>query len=248
VSRDAFELLEPDDGIELVEYVARSSLISAMSKRAFDGVDTAAIASQFRRRMVIWDIESAKLKELIAAADYDVLLFDVIDERYGLLKRDSETFATRSSEFAETGFAETTEQIIGPYTDERIRLWERGWRRLRRRLKRAGKLGSVRVNEVFWASKLSDGDDYPSVAANPAAHDQVNGTIAAMYRRLERSLKPGQIYRYPSSDLVADVDHKWGIPPYHYPLSYNLRLKNYLLSERDRLIGPAPKKTNVTRT
>ncbi|MDR0591860.1 MAG: DUF6270 domain-containing protein [Bifidobacteriaceae bacterium] len=242
VSRDAFELFEPDDGVELVEYVARSSIVSAMSKRPFSGVDTTAIASQFRRRMVAWDLESTKLKELVAAGGYDILLLDVIDERYGLYQRDSETFATRSSEFGETGFAKTTtERAIAPHTAERLRLWRRGWRRLRRRLKRAGKLQAVRLNKVFWATKLSSGADHPSVAANPTAHDLVNGMIGQMYRRIERDLGPDQVYRYPASDLVADVDHKWGAAPFHYPPSYNQRLKAYLLAERERVCGSAPR-------
>ncbi|MDR1186655.1 MAG: DUF6270 domain-containing protein [Bifidobacteriaceae bacterium] len=235
VSRDVFEFFEPADGIELVEYVARSSMISAMSKRPFEGVDVDAIQSAFRRRMVGWDLGSTKVKDLIAEADFDIILIDLIDERYPLLRRGRETFATDSSEFEETGFVETSERRLDWRSRERLAAWRRAWRRLARELKRAKKLDAVRLNRAFWATKMSDGTDYPGVAVNPAAHGQVNAVLAQMYAWIERDLDLSQVYDYEDSELTADTEHKWGTAPYHFPPAYNQRLKANLLAERRQL-------------
>ncbi|MDR1392410.1 MAG: DUF6270 domain-containing protein [Bifidobacteriaceae bacterium] len=231
VSRDAYELFEPADRVELVDYVARSSVISAMSKRPFSGVSTDAIASQFRRRVVGWDLASTHLKDLIAQANFDILLLDLVDERLPVLRRDRQTFATQSPEFIETGFQLGSEERILGFTEARFRLWRQAWRRLVRQLNKAGKLQAVRLNQVYWATKLPDGSDTPAYAADPARHQQVNGALDQMYSEIGRYLNPSQVYQFLPSDLTSDPGHRWGLAAYHYPASYNQRLKAKLLAE-----------------
>jgi hypothetical protein len=235
VSRDAFELFDPTDQVELVEYVARSSMISAMSKRPFEGVNTPIINSQWRRHRVQWGLESAKVKDSIAEAAFDLILIDLIDERYPLLRRDRQTFATVSSEFLETGFVKTTEKTLNWDSAYREVLWRRAWKRLARQLNRVGKLDAVRLNRVFWATKMSDGTDYPIAGADRTTHERINALLERMYAWITEDIDPNQIYDYEDTDLTADIDHIWGTAPFHYPLAYNQSLKAKILAERDRI-------------
>ncbi|MDR2565032.1 MAG: DUF6270 domain-containing protein [Bifidobacteriaceae bacterium] len=232
VSRDVFEHLGPEDGIELAEYVARSSLVSAMSKRPFTGVDTAAIESAFRRSRVEWDLGSTKLRQLVRDGDFDILLMDLIDERYPLFQRGRECFATVTDEFRESGFQRGAERDIGAYSDERFQLWQRAWRRWVRLLRRAGALGKLRVGRVYWSTMVSKTVPYPPAAADPNGYRRVNDSLDQMYRHMARDLRPEQFYRYPEAALYAAENHKWGSAPYHWGPAYEEALKAHLLAER----------------
>lgn len=92
VTRDAFEFAGDYPPLTLHGYYARSALVSATDARPFPGVPLERIQSPFQRRMVQWDITGAALAE-IAKADYDLLVYDAIDERYpgaGLVERSQE--------------------------------------------------------------------------------------------------------------------------------------------------------------
>lgn len=44
-------------------------------------------------------------------------------------------------------------------------------------------------------------------------------TLSVMYEHL--ATVPGiRFIDYPGELLVADTDHKWGVPPFHYPEAY----------------------------
>jgi hypothetical protein len=210
-------------------------MISAMSRRPFTGVDTAAIESPFRRRMVTWDLESARLKQLIADGEFDILLLDLIDERFAVLRRGRETFATVSPEFSETGFRVGSEKTISRFSKSYMRLWRRAWKRLVRLLKEANKLDSVRVGRVYWATKMADGSAPPPAVGAVAGLKRVNRYFDEMYAWMARDLQPGQFYDYTESELTLDPNHKWGVAVYHYPPSYNERLRARLISERELL-------------
>jgi hypothetical protein len=232
VSRDAFELFSEDDGVELVEYVARSSVISSMSKRPFTRVRAHAIKSKFRRRMVIWDLESTKVKELIRRGAFDILLMDFIDERFDLLRRGRETFATCSSEFLEARFIPSSERRIEAFSEDYLKAWRKAWTRFVGLAEGCGKLGSVRLGRVKWADSLPDGTPLPEEAQEPPGCERANSFLEELYSWAAQSLDPEQFYDYPDAELVCDPNHKWGLSHYHYVPAYNEHLVANLIRER----------------
>ncbi len=84
VSRDIFNLEESRD-FKLTDYYARSSMASLCSEAYENEEALSRIPSAFRRRMVACDFskEILSAKDKFAAAD--VILIDLIDERFDLI-------------------------------------------------------------------------------------------------------------------------------------------------------------------
>ena len=161
VTRDAFEL-DTTGELTLVGYFARTSLGSAFRRKAVSGVDTSTIASAFQRRIVEWDLTKS-LEETLRSSDFDLMVYDPIDERFALADFGADGIATVSNEFlsASSSVPYTT---VKSGTEEFTRLWTTGWYRLLAVLDALGMRSQLRVNRVFWAEECegsaSFGDSY----------------------------------------------------------------------------------------
>ncbi|VXA94579.1 conserved hypothetical protein [Luteimonas sp. 9C] len=168
---------------------------------------TPEIASRFQRRMVEIDLRR-RAPTMIAAAHFDVLLVDLIDERFNLARfGGSNTLPelfTLSRELA--GVCGWAGPIVTPGTNQHLGAWKRGVGRL---LKLVDP-GRIVVNRAFWAATLEDG----TPLENQAMIAESNRVLEVMYGYLERN-GVGAVIDYPDG-VVADPNHKWGIAPFHY--------------------------------
>ncbi|MBB3009220.1 DUF6270 domain-containing protein [Cupriavidus alkaliphilus] len=214
VSRDVFNHAGQGE-FEIVDYVARSSISSMFAGKPFEDTFSNRLNSKFQARMVNLDIVK-QARYRLATVDADVILIDLIDERFNLVEVENARYCTASSEFIATGaLAELPSYTLVPSGSERfLRLWKAGWRSLVQLLESRGKLPKVRVNKVFWQAKTSSGADFPKISANNV--DAANVTLNVMYEYMATFLEPDQFFEYDESVMRCTDTHDWGPAPFHY--------------------------------
>lgn len=226
VTRDAVDVVSEDHDIEVDRYFARSALASALGPAPFHGVEVGTIESDFRRGLVEADLASTFL-DVIRGGEFDLIVYDPVDERFDLLEREDGARATLSGEFAEAGYDVTQDDRIASGTDDAFNRWATAWDCLVTELRDRGMLDRLRVNQVFWATTLEDGTPLPdrfSAGAVAAANEY----LGRIYAVVAASLPESQVYSYADEDLVAAVDHRWGVGPVHFADRYYRRCAAHL--------------------
>ena len=218
VSRDIFNL-EESRSFKLTDYFARSSMGSLASPPYSNTKALNRIPSAFRRRMVSHDFS----KELLIAdhkiARAHIILIDLIDERFDLIKLPTGQIITHSSELSESGLL--NESMIDGYrsiqhgSEEHRELWLRGMYLFLDLLKKHKKLDRLIVNKVYWASEFEK-DSQTEFPVALKTIERANTELDWMYSHLGNELDPEQFLEFPARLLTADESHRWGISPFHY--------------------------------
>ena len=223
VSRD---ILNFDDAAQfkLVDYYARSSLASLGSNPSnVNDDDLLRITSPFQRRMVARDIQKSFYCDALQSKEFDVLLIDLVDERFDIFEMAPDSFVTLSSELFSSGLVATSqrdsENWIVSGSDRHRRLWVEGMERLFSELKILELTDRVVINRVFWADSLEDGSPLPAPFST-AVIKQANIHLGWMYEQLERFLAPNKWLYFPGAVLRANPQHQWGVSPFHYCEEY----------------------------
>lgn len=168
----------------------------------------------------------------ITAANFEVLLLDLIDERFDLWCQPDGQIYTLSSELIGSGFlAEAGPGTrIQSGTEDFWQQWEQGWVFLVEKLNRLGLLGRLRINKVFWSYTTKSGRTF----SNPKHITNANKFLARMYDRMANNLPQKHFIVFTNDELKAADEHKWGVGPYHYVDEYYInaisRLTGSLLS------------------
>lgn len=201
VTRDAFNL--PNSHV-LVDYIARTSLASAFSRplRWMTDERLSRVESNFQRRLV--EIDARKmLQSILESADFDVLLLDLIDERFSLVTVEDDV-ATYSAEMAKTEIGnEPAARLIKPNDESRLKAWSDGLGQLAEACKR--KRARLVLNKVWWADADDSGEAFNTEAGNEAL-GRLYSAVPATFERIE----------YPKEMLVGCSSHRWGRSPFHY--------------------------------
>lgn len=216
VSRDTFELLLPD-GFQLVSYVARQSLASAMSAPNTARLPTFRTASRFQRRMLVGDWEGSLLGALRQRIDeIDLLLWDVFDERLGVNRLPNGNIVTRSVDSLSTGL----ESALPPQTAHvplgspaHLSRFATVLPQFRDALDELGLLRRTLLVAPPWATATIEGRPAPSSFS--IAPDRANDTYRAYYAAIAASLSLPSI-TLSETEAVADPGHRWGLAPFHY--------------------------------
>ncbi|WGV19202.1 DUF6270 domain-containing protein [Pseudomonas putida] len=222
VSRDIFNL-EESRTFKLSDYFARSSMASLCSPPYQNEEALNRIPSAFRRRMVAYDFSKQLLTETEKLNDADVILIDLIDERFDLVVLPSGHIITNSSELTESGLLADScvdgYELIKHGSKKRRELWLQGMQKLLDLLESHGKLDAVIINKVYWASHF----EHPTDAQFPvsfAATEKANQELDWMYNELEKRLEKHQFLQFSPDIMTADEKHRWGISPFHYSERY----------------------------
>jgi hypothetical protein len=164
-----------------------------------------ALKSKWQQRMVSFDLEK-KLPALLQRNDFDVLLLDLIDERFPVMLFEGVP-VTGSSEFGQ-GYGDIRSLRQMKADDPvRLHLWKQGVRALLQCVSPE----RIILNKVYWALRNSEGEMLPNqvrIIAN-------NNRLHLMYRYLS-SIDGLKVIEYAPELLIADPGHKWGNSPYHY--------------------------------
>lgn len=232
VSRDAFTWAG-DRAPPLVAYFARSSVASAYGSAPVPDHFSGRLQSSFQRRQVKNDFGKT-LRTAVVEQPYELLLLDFIDERFPLYRTDDGGVVTISAELSRCGFPDQLPgRTVAAFGDEHFELWETGWRSLVALLDQCGRLASLRVNAVWWASRTEDGEPF---GAGTSAHRiaQANGHLARLYDRAAADLAPSQLLRFPESLFEGGLTHRWGPAPFHYTDAAYAAMLEQLAATRER--------------
>lgn len=222
VSRDILNFATKDE-VVLAEYFARSSIASiASTPYELDEAGYARIASDFQRRMVRYDLEKNFLHEVAGARGFDLILIDLIDERFDLFEVAPGAVVTVSSEFLATGAVRPEdragERWIKSGSERHRALWKAGIERLFSILAENDIVDRVVVNKVFWADRMEDGAPFPGQEAEQ--RQAANDLLAWMYQELDRRVPALGWLTFEDAMLTGSSNHRWGVAPFHYPDAY----------------------------
>jgi len=236
VSRDAFR--RADSCATVVGYYARSSLGSAFGNPSRLAVDLERLSSPFQQRMVTADLEK-RFVAVLASADFDILLIDVIDEQFHLYVDADGGVATYSAEMSQVLRPDQEWRTVASGSDEFFRRWEAGWSALVRVLDQRGLRGRVRVNTAWWSDRTTQGSAFePTHSARRI--QEANHLLDRLYRRMALDLDASQFYEHSPQALIADELHTWGRSPFHFVEEYFSEVRRALASERVPLVAATP--------
>lgn len=204
VSRDAFQL---ESAPELVDYVARSTLSSALGKPADDwqNCDLSANKSSFQRRVIQIDLRK-QVRELLKNEEFDYLLMDFIDERLRTVFFGQGSL-TYSPELQRAGFGLPAGRVVKFGSDEYFSSFETSFSELLSLVPES----KIIINRVFWASIDSEGHQVDWVDSI----DDANSHLSRIYSYISRW--PGiRFINYDDEYMVAETMHRWGKSPFHF--------------------------------
>lgn len=229
VSRDVFNI-NGAECFQVVNYVARSSLGSAFASGVFSGVVLDDIASDFQRKMVQIDLEKS-LTSIIRRKDFDIILLDLIDERFNIYQNNRGEVCTLSNELVSSGFNPDIEsgQIIESGSAEFFRLWLVGWHRFIKLLDELQVLSKLFVTRALWSESLEDGTSFePNYSLKKIR--SANVFLERLYSYAGRNLPQRQFIDFDKETLKGAINHRWGQSPFHYTGQVYKKIIDFLSS------------------
>lgn len=235
VSRDTFEHLDPEQ-FQLMEYVARQSALSATT-RPVESVAPPTLTSRFQQRMVSGDFQSS-LRPLLAqhAAEIDVLLIDLTDERLGVYLLPDGTVVTRSVELIESGAEQSLPQgaqHVAFGTQQHYEYWSGAIRALGDSIRQTAPRAAVALLDIPWAEWSESGQQTPdsfgvgAAQANPVFRSYVEVAVEALGAHVI-SLDPAEV--------MSGPHHPWGDAPFHYAEKVYLEIVRRLTGTEGRIV------------
>jgi hypothetical protein len=204
VTRDGVDWW-PEFGFELDGYVARQSLISSQSRIDVQSVDFnfESIPSSFAKRMAKGDV-AGNLGSQIANLNPDVIVWDLCDERSGVIQLPSNGFITGNVVYKSSPIAG---RQIGMGTDEHFELWKQALDQF------LSSVPGIRViaNATPWAVVTDHGNP---VNGDSSKAENFNRMAERYYSEIDK--RGLEVIRFDQSKAIARSDHKWGEAPFHY--------------------------------
>ena len=228
VSRDVFALAQ-DQRFELKAYVARQSMLSAVSPKIPKDALSLHNPSSFRQRAVEYDLQKTAF-QVLRENKSDFLLIDLIDERFPLLPLFG-SYVTASNEFYES----VPEQYRSVASVQKClkngKLYlgnicaEAGVQEFCLRLSEIYNPEQIIIHyATFTDQYLSKSGKQTSFAKHYlSANHRINSILDVMYNRLACYLPGAHIIRE-TDGVLADENHKWGLAPMHYEVDYYRRV------------------------
>lgn len=243
VSRDVLECdANQERTIQLKTYVARQSIVSAVSQPVPCDAQHIQLKSAFQRRMVLCDFQKTSFA-LFEGDGSQYILVDFIDERFDLMKI-GKAYITLSNEVETSGITRDylKEKQFGIWSarvkKKRLRShYYVGARRLEEYIRDfAKRLKRIYPEEHILLHRVKMQDYYLNSDGNvckfPLNHlynnARINRLLDYMYDYLESCLPHAPVIDF-SDVYYADQNHKWGLSPMHYQTEYYDRVFKEIL-------------------
>lgn len=209
VSRDLVAI--HSDRIMCVDYIARQSWISASSAPLSPVAET-KLTSKFQQDMLDGDFASSAITTIESSIDAsDVLILDLIDDRFGVFPLD-DGYITPTAEFAMSGIRASLDMGIHIRfgTDRHFELWTSSAKDLKYSL--GSNLGKTFLLRTIFTSSSVDGSLVPD------ALERKSMDWNQQYERYYEFAKSigFQVIALPTELAVSTPHHQWGIAPFHY--------------------------------
>lgn len=231
VSRDVLEY-QGSRKLEINNYIARQSLISAVSKSVEINENQLNIDSLFQKRMILYDFRKDTF-QVLRENKGDYLMIDLIDERFPLVCIDN-SYVTFSNELSLSGYIKSpkimrckkssgllnfifrkTKWLIGQdKVDVYIHMFCN-------KLMEIYSQEQIVIHEVYLQNQYLDSKNQIKDFDNNTIG--YNNRINEYYRYLYQTLKkimPHAYYILLSNNYVADEKHKWGLSSMHFQAEY----------------------------
>lgn len=208
ISRDVLNYFEPGT-FNLQLYSARCSFASLFSRSPFRDKFSDKLASPFQQRTLRMDIEKRAVS-ILSGLTPDVILVDLIDERFDLVQAENGGRCTYSNELKKAGFRFGSNLRISADSELFFELWSDGWRRFVENLDRRGMRKKVVVNKSYYCESTESGATFDAELVRKA-----NIKLQRMYDVQRKYLGCFQFLEYPNSRTCPD-DHRWGPQPFHF--------------------------------
>ncbi|WP_461673515.1 DUF6270 domain-containing protein [Priestia megaterium] len=226
VTRDTFSFFP--DQFTVVDYFARSSIISIMSEPLIINESELSLPSAFQRKMILYDFHKVFLNQILQC-EFDLLIIDIIDERFDLLKYNNH-YITRSSELVNSKIEQSEKysfDVVKRDSKEVYELWKLNCNAFFRYILNHIPADKVILNKVFWSYKYRDEEKLYSFSVEEAKLIETHNKILKSYYSIIESQFPQiNLINYSAEDFIADKNHKWGISPFHYELRHYSDCKN----------------------
>ena len=215
VSRDMFSFCEVEE--ILVDYRARSSLTGYGQIGLTVPLEFLNELSGFRKSTVIKDLTKVPLP----FPEMNFLLIDLIDERFGIFKK-NETFFSRSTYLEEvSGISELKAQMAFERgSEEHMEAFELGVRHLLNDCRTHGV--TPILHQSRWATKKQmEGIIIPysvdeATIQRTEKENQILGVMESYFVKMQPMIKTVCAAEF----CIADSKHKWGLQPFHYAETY----------------------------
>jgi hypothetical protein len=211
VSREPLKYLERE--IPISWYQARTTIPSMGAPPVYFPISFVnSDVAPFDQRNVAFDSAKAWLGN-IHRKDYDFLLIDFIDERFGCFHYKG-SIVTRSSAFVAADVPEEVRREmrwVNPSSPEYRNLVKQYLPLFLEEITRVRQ--PVICNNVYWNPVRDDGSR--DVAYSDERCLQMNRVLDEIYDCLKR-LDNVTMLDIPRDTVIASASHKWGAAPFHY--------------------------------
>lgn len=215
VSRDTVAALD-QEVLSLQRYIARQSLISAFGAPVNIAVDISALSSAFQRRMVRGDLDSSFSVELPKIAeDSEILLWDLVDERFGVYQLASGAHVTRSLELINSGvdtILQREARFIPFGSDEHLSRWSDAFQNFTALAETLDLTRRTKLLVLPWANRDNAGRKLRTHnGLKPSRVEKIFERYYAVAQKHITIVRP--TFR---SRPLSPHNHRWGAAAYHY--------------------------------
>lgn len=242
VSRDVLEV-QKERKILLQTYIARESIVSAVSPSVVLDEDKLNLDSNFQRRMIMHDFQKDAF-ELFRSNQSDFILVDFIDERFPLVKL-GHSYVTYSNELMVSRYIKKPKLV-----ELRKSISSSNWFKKEKEIKwkidkkdmdqfinlfcqqllDLYKPEQIIVHEVYLSDTYISRDN--KACSFPKNHLKNNKLLNEKYKYLYNKFKeyiPNVRVIHCSHDYMADENNKWGLSPMHFQKEYYERVLEELI-------------------
>ncbi len=220
-TRDAFETRA--HAFSDIDYFARSSWIAQASPTPARATFGAGLTGGFRERVVREDIDRSILDQVVGG-DPDLVVLDLIDERFAVVDPGHGTWVTNSGYFAKSPQAKQLRDSKAPrmskWGPEREAVFAASVERLAGRFAELPPTTPIVLHSAWYTPFVAEGtgsfgQEGPArAAANNELLQRLAGHVVASLG--ERLL----VFQPRKEVLRADPGHRWGLAMYHYENGY----------------------------
>ena len=212
VTRDAFT---PDTKkyFEIVDYYARYSLTRlnypAIQLDITEELFEKKVPSPFQRKLLKNDFNNNLLDKL-SGTDFDYLIIDCIDERFGLVRYKHSSYVTNSDELRKAELINAKAALKIPFNKEEfLHFWRYGLKKI---IDVVG-VNKIIINDVLWTNRLNNGGTVSTIENV----ETCNEIVSQLYKiAKEEGVPETNFVNYPHDIFIADISHRWGASPFHY--------------------------------
>lgn len=237
VTRDILAF-DADSRIELENYIARQSVISAVCPKIGAEESEINLSSPFQKRMVLCDMNKTAF-EILGGQKSDFIILDLVDERFPL-KRVGDSFLTVSNEFRLS-----LGEKYRKYPDWYKRVTAFGLYAGHRRINKYVKLFCENLTNIYPENRIIlhralTADRYINKFGEITPFDtdiiknnsEINDVLNKMYDIIIKTIS--SIYEIAGdTEILSDERHRWGLAPMHYTDGYYISMLNKIYEIAD---------------